>query len=118
MVTLLVDPRAEVHLTSGILPTKRIDLPNEHIAKALSNLNIMFMVQPLINNVNDFEIPLPCSDAGTWSWIYKSDVNTWKEISAIKAISQNAQLSSDSKEIYEGWLKIKNALGNDEKKSL
>jgi len=48
-VGLLMDPRAAVHLTSGILPVKRIDIPVEQFAKALNNIQLAFLTAPVLS---------------------------------------------------------------------
>ncbi|MCK4258920.1 MAG: hypothetical protein KAX49_08080 [Halanaerobiales bacterium] len=104
MVTLLVDPNAGIHITSGILPTKYVTLPDEHISKVLAAMNIAFRVEPLISHTSTLSLPLPAVKDAQWSWVSQSE-NTVNEI---QNASEKARLSPGQQEIYEGWLKMKN----------
>ena len=44
--TMLVDPRAAIHATSGILPVKSIDIPTGQYASALNRMETLFLNYP------------------------------------------------------------------------
>ncbi len=46
ILTLLVDPRGAVHVTSGIVPRKKIELMREHVAPALDAMALTFRSCP------------------------------------------------------------------------
>jgi hypothetical protein len=46
---ILMDPRAAVHLTTGILPVKRVDIPPDLFAQAINNIQIAFLTTPVIS---------------------------------------------------------------------
>lgn len=58
-ITLLVDPRATIHATTGILPVKTLVLPQHFVHEALANMEISFRVGPLLSRIK----PVPVSQA-------------------------------------------------------
>ena len=112
-VTLLMDPSAGVHLSTGILPTKFVELFNHTSAKLLSGLNISFMVAPFIADKVDPGIPIPGTINADWKWTHKSDVTTWQSDADI-AEGKTKQLSGLKKQqVYEGWLRLNNLKTNN-----
>jgi hypothetical protein len=106
-LTLLMDPRAKVHLTTGILPKRSIELPSRVSSAAKSAKEAFFQVAPLISPGGDVSMPLPSDDFGKWSWAYRPQVTMWKEADAITAISDRAGFHPRPQQISEGWLKLK-----------
>lgn len=47
---LLLDPRATVHATCGLLPAKAIDIPAEHYSDTLKHLEVTFLSTPILTN--------------------------------------------------------------------
>jgi hypothetical protein len=112
-VNLLMDPSAGVHLSTGILPTKFVELFNHNSAKLLSGLNISFMIAPFIADKVDPGIPIPSSINADWKWTHKSDVTTWQSDADI-AEGKTKQLSGLKKQqVYEGWLRLNNLKTNN-----
>jgi len=112
-VTLLMDPSAGVHLSTGILPTKFVELFNHNTSKLLSGLNISFMVAPFIADKVAPSIPIPSSINADWKWTHKSDVTTWQSDAGI-AEGKTKQLSGFKKQqVYEGWLRLNNLKKNN-----
>jgi hypothetical protein len=109
MLTLLVDPRGSVHVTSGILPRKKIELMREHIAPALDAMALTFRVGPVLVDPDVIRMPLPAEIKGGWSWVRKVNVTTWQEDRVVKA-TQDALLPELPALISEGWLKVSGAL--------
>lgn len=56
-ITLLVDPRATIHATTGILPVKTLQLPQRFVHQALASMEISFKVGPLLSKIK----PVPAS---------------------------------------------------------
>lgn len=106
-LTLLLDPRAGVHLTSGILPTKYSEIPQDYISAALNKMYVIFGINPLINIPEKTNIPLPTMDKEfQWSWVTQSDIDVWKETSEIDKVDSKAVFPGKQYEINEGWLKL------------
>ena len=106
-LTLLMDPRAKVHLTTGILPKRSIELSSRVSSAAKSAKEAFFQVSPLISPGGDVSMPLPSDDFGKWSWAYRPQVTMWKEADTITATSDRAGFHPRPQQISEGWLKLK-----------
>lgn len=112
-MTLLIDPSAGVHLSTGILPTKFVELFGHNSSEQLSSLNTSFMVAPFIAEKVEPDIPIPTSINANWKWTHKSDVTTWIKDEDISE-GKRKQLSGFKKQqIYEGWLKLSNLKTNN-----
>lgn len=86
-LTLLVDPRAGVHATTGLLPAKRVSLDRNQVEQALAALQASFRLGPLLTQIEPtpaqgdakpaFEhavrFPIPAEQGGTWSWWERSE---------------------------------------------
>ncbi len=114
ILTLIVDPRAEVHATSCMLPAKSIQLPDEYLANALAAMNVTFQVAPLVGKGPVPDIPLPNTDVGEWSWLYRTAPGPWQENRQIRTPDSKAHLSPAPGHISEGWLKLSGATGEGE----
>jgi hypothetical protein len=114
-LVLLIDPRGGVHITTGILPVKFIELPHYHISEALSAMEASFLTAPLITRPitsDSIDMPLPAVTNGNWSFVYKKE-NRWNEL-AVTSKGQNIVFASGNQGIIEGWLKLRKA--NEETK--
>ncbi|MDQ3982847.1 MAG: hypothetical protein M3271_09245, partial [Actinomycetota bacterium] len=79
---LLVDPRAGVHVTTGILPVRRFQLPAAFVQPALETVEVAFRIGPALTSERPTPVqagqtppfsssiayPLPAEQNGTWSW--------------------------------------------------
>ncbi len=135
ILTMLFDPRGKVHATSGILPTKAIDIPKEQFVEALKAMEITFLTAPILIDNQEYEldqlgIPIPQEPEYEWSWITKEG-EEWQEKPKIEEKTQNYDGEAGSEEdkpiqlqkgfvkvtpeatftqeirIREGWLKLK-----------
>jgi len=86
-LTMLVDPRGKVHATSGILPTKAIDIPPDQYTAALQGIEITFLSAPILTP-GKISLPLPDEPGYVWSWLEYAK-NTWSEISTIPTIAKS-----------------------------
>jgi hypothetical protein len=91
--TMLIDPRAKVHLVSGILPTKIIDIPPDQYTKALSKIDIFFLASPVLSPVGKIALPLPAEHGYEWSWLSMHD-DKWSEVSKIGKIDKHKVLAA------------------------
>jgi len=87
ILTMLVDPRGKVHATSGILPTKAIDIPPDQYTAALQGIEITFLSAPILTP-GKISLPLPDEPGYVWSWLEYAK-NTWSEISTIPTIAKS-----------------------------
>lgn len=111
LLTLLVDPRSGVHISSGILPTKLIDLPPELVSTALGKLEVPFLVAPVLGERRADglpNIPLPANMPGVWSWISQHAAKP----APIKSETAPARSLFATMALYEGWLALRQQEGD------
>ncbi|MCE7996838.1 MAG: hypothetical protein HEP71_33060 [Roseivirga sp.] len=128
MVTLLVDPRAGIHATTGILPVTDIKIPDQFISAALEQIEITFKTGPLLTRVSkaptsDKQSPtytdginfLPLAEKhGKWSWWESAVASvgadpTWTGYDLLNPGTQ-AELPDAPATLREGYLKFKTDL--------
>ncbi|RPD42788.1 hypothetical protein [Chitinophaga barathri] len=108
-VLLLLDPRAAVHATMGILPTKAIDIPASMYLDTLSILEMTFLVAPVFRGASGFQLPLPKEEGYQWSWIEEEMIpggNTWVTDPEIATTTGQAVAAYTPQRITEGWLRL------------
>ena len=91
-LTLLVDPRGVFHATSGILPSKVIDIPAEQYAEALANINVTFLTSPILSDRRQLQLPLPVEPEHQWSWLEQRG-SDWSEIPAQPVLQRSTFLT-------------------------
>jgi hypothetical protein len=79
-VTMLVDPKGSLHVTSGILPVKSIAIPKDQYEDALRRIAVTFLTAPVLSTENHLKLGLPNEADFTWSWLEKTDERQWHEI--------------------------------------
>jgi hypothetical protein len=108
-VTMLIDPRALVHTTIGVLPTKGIQIPPYQYADALKRIEMSFLAAPLLVDRrrpdSPREIALPIADPPGyhWSWLEKHGKD-WTAM-PINAGGLYTPFTA-AVEAREGWLKL------------
>jgi hypothetical protein len=115
-LTMLIDPRASIHATTAILPSKILDLPDKFIEPALSAMDINFNVGPILstlttekNTTNKDEVatilvPKPSEKNGIWSWMELNE-SDWTSY-PIKSTNDNAIFSNVKPILRSGILKL------------
>lgn len=110
VLTMLVDPKGNVHASSGILPTKVIDIPPDQYAAALQAIGITFLSTPILTNYRQMSLPLPVEPGYSWSWLEEEN-ETWTEIAIAPRIEQEVFKAEFGKTIWNhlldrsiGWL--------------
>lgn len=111
--SMLLDPRGKVHLTSGILPTKSLEIPDDQYQAALRRIEVTFLSSPLLADADEVSIALPKEPGFSWSWLEKRNTN-WTELPAEpdgeSAFIQTPQTSarfSRNLSLRDGWLKLR-----------
>jgi hypothetical protein len=67
--TTIVDPRAPVHVTTGVLPTVTMQIPPDQYLRAMRQLAVTFTTRPVLGGQLGPRIPLPTEAGFTWSWV-------------------------------------------------
>lgn len=108
---MLVDPRGAVHATTGLLPTKSIELPPDQINEALRRIEITFLSTPILSDSDKLHLPLPNEPGYRWSWLERQE-DSWHEIGTVGVIRRQtfARAFDNGSEIYAAlidkrWLK-------------
>ncbi|HLO03999.1 MAG TPA: hypothetical protein VK191_12895 [Symbiobacteriaceae bacterium] len=114
-LTMLVDPRAVVHATTGILPTTALSIPNRFVGPALANMALFFRVGPLLTGAQVSQdgsvtvlMPQPTEQNGTWSWL--ESVAGQMQPFPIGPVDQTAMLSNVPASLRTGYLQLSGAL--------
>jgi hypothetical protein len=112
LVTLLLDPRGEVHALTGLLPSKIVSLPAAYYEDALARMAVTFRTGPVLTDAAAVRIPPPSERNGQWSWVQRtdaakadSDPTAWESPGIVKA-DQQARLPDAPTRLVEGWLKL------------
>jgi|GEM_PF-2974763 len=112
-VTLLLDPRTQIKIQSGILPAATLMLPPQH-ASVLGSHEIFFQVSPVVGSAGSLSLPHPSKKYGTWSWLNlegRSSNGTWesiwKETADFDQKTGKDGLPLYPLEIREGWLRLR-----------
>ncbi|HEX8363529.1 MAG TPA: hypothetical protein VF613_25640, partial [Longimicrobium sp.] len=109
-VTLLMDPRAAVHATTGVLPVKEIDLPAESYARALRSIEVAFFTHPVLRGAQGLELPVPDEAGFSWHWTtgVKQDGTARPHDEKLRApaTGDRAHFSFSPQVAQDGWLKL------------
>ncbi|MEU1722730.1 IPT/TIG domain-containing protein [Nonomuraea sp. NPDC005692] len=118
-VSMLVDPRAAVHATTGLLPTARVALPPRFVTDALAAMDVTFRVNGGLTDqtisaagATTVLMPVPKERTGTWSWT-ENDAGTWTSY-ATGPNDTTARLPTVAPVLRRGLLQLSAALGDQE----
>ncbi|MFE7129887.1 hypothetical protein ACFVIM_03430 [Streptomyces sp. NPDC057638] len=124
-VTVLADPRAAIHATTGILPVTRLDIPQPYVETALASMEIAFRTGPLLTSVGPapaggttgespgqaITYPTPAEQNGTWSWWEPGPVGTWTGYDLVKTATSGTTPQRNT--LREGFLQFIATPGDD-----
>lgn len=110
-IGLLVDPRGCISAITGILPVKRITIPEDQYTDALKSIRVTFLSAPLLGDHlpqdhqpdTPVDIPVGIETGKAWSWLTVEN-EKWTEKSILTG-SQQAIFKHPQK-AHEGWLKL------------
>jgi len=100
-VTLIVDPRAPVHATTGILPVVEQQIPSDQYADALRKIAVSFTTHPVLRPSGGLSLPLPIEAGFGWSWVATRAAPI--PLPA-RAGSDHATYGFSPQRLLEGWL--------------
>jgi hypothetical protein len=110
-VSMLLDPRGVVHITSGIQPVKSISIPPADYIAALRAIAVTFKTAPLLTGAA-IELPLPAEPGYTWSWIEHAPEG-WAETDLEPSAAITEARFAGPAELRDGWLKLRPVPGNE-----
>ncbi|MET3724606.1 hypothetical protein [Sphingomonas trueperi] len=103
-ITFLMDPRAPVHVTSGILPVEQIAVPPDQYGAALNRLEVSFITRPVLRRSGGLVLPLPLESGYGWSWIQQGQAEPLP-LSA-NAGTEVAAFGYTPQQLLEGWTRL------------
>ncbi len=80
LVSMLLDPRGKVHVTTGILPVKDISVPPDQYLPAMQRIGVTFLTTPLLSPARNIHSLLPKEEGFQWSWLETSGGENWREV--------------------------------------
>lgn len=99
---LLLEPYSAVHVTTGILPRKKITVPDEAL-EALERLAASFRVGPVLTPAERAVMPLPEVAQRAWEWVEQEGESS-VAMPAERASAQ-AAVAATPVRLREGWLR-------------
>jgi hypothetical protein len=109
-VLMLVDPRAGIHATAGILPTQYVEIPPYQYADTLAGLEMTFLTTPVLKESTGLSLPVPAESGYVWSWVEEEQVagvtSEWIVTPNIGAPTANAVWQYTPQSVTEGWLRL------------
>ena len=100
--TVLMHPKGVIHLTSGILPVKKLKLPEESYKTALRTIELTFLASPIVTPVNELMVSLYQDSRYEWSWL-KAEKEKSEAISEtnVPLFNRTLQRRHMKKDIFE-----------------
>jgi hypothetical protein len=108
-ILMLVDPRATIHATTGILPTKNISIPSDQYMDTLSILEMTFLTTPVLKGVTGFNLPVPKEAGYDWSWVQAVNFQLqeqWTVTPNVDYDLNQAIADYTPQTLNEGWLRL------------
>jgi len=106
---MLIDPRAAVHATMGILPTQSLVIPPDQYTDTLAGLELSFPVKPLLRAAGGLAVPLPAAAGYAWSWITEESTRLgtrWAVDPELQPPTAGALWQYSPQTLTEGWLRL------------
>jgi hypothetical protein len=104
-LTLLMLPAGKVHLTSGLLPRKALELADDWVTPGLSKVVPSMVVGPLLVDPAEIRLPNVASLGSHQQFTRRTGPLTWKD-DPILASTTNAYLPKMAHEVQEGWIRV------------
>lgn len=101
--TLIVDPRAPVHVSTGVLPTAELAIPPDQYSDAMRSLAVTFAMHPLLRPARGLELTVPEIAGYDWSWVA---VGADPVLLAGQANGSRPVYGYTPQTLIEGWLKL------------
>lgn len=109
-LSLLIDPRARVHATTGLWPVKAIGIPPDICAAALRNIEVTFFTHPILRSHQALSLPVPPEPGFTWEWttsVLRGGVQVPRdEPLSPSQVGDRAAFSYTPQTAEDGWLKL------------
>jgi hypothetical protein len=104
-LTILMLPAGKVHITSGILPRKALELADTWVGPGLAAMVPSMRVGPLLVDPAEIRLPNVASLGGKQQFTRRTGPISWKD-DPILASTTNAYLPKMPHEVQEGWIRV------------
>jgi hypothetical protein len=104
-LTLLMHPAGKVHLTSGVLPRKYVQLARDWVGPGLAVMSPSVRVGPVLVDPDKISLPKVSSFPKDQVWIRRDTPSTWKT-DPILAATQTALFPEMPSDVQEGYIRI------------
>ena len=104
-LTLLMNPAGRVHLTSGVLPRKALQLARDWVAPGLSVMAPSARIGPVLIDPAKVRLPKVSAFPTDQMFTRRDTPSTWKD-DPILAATQTALLPDLPHEVQEGYIRI------------
>jgi hypothetical protein len=104
VLTMLIDPRAAVHATTGVLPVEELSIPADQYSNTLANMEVTFFTMPVLQQQLGLNVPLPAQSGYVWGWVNPGAADAIPL--AANAVSSNAVWGYSPQTLLEGWLEL------------
>ena len=107
---MLVDPRAPVHATTGVLPTLRLPIPSDQSQAVTNSLDLTLFAAPVLSGAAGLAIPVPKvagyalsfldvepDGSGSFEWVVTPD---------LAPPSTSGLWAFSPQQVREGWLRL------------
>jgi hypothetical protein len=111
-LTLFMVPGAQVSLTTGLLPRKRIALQREWFSGVMDALSPSFRAGPLLIDPEIVRLPKISGLGKNQRFTHKPNALDWRD-DPIVAATQTAYLPELPTEVKEGWIRVAAEDGED-----
>ncbi|PTL81146.1 hypothetical protein [Vitiosangium sp. GDMCC 1.1324] len=101
--TFLLDPRAQVHATTGVLPSPQLRIHPDHYSRALTDMEVSFLTAPFLSDKGALRLPVPVEPGHVWSWVTQEPGGAWAQTHELEPPNPRAAFSAPQ-ELREGWL--------------
>jgi beta-lactam-binding protein with PASTA domain len=102
---LLMSPGSDVHVTTGLVPQKRIGLMREWTSPALSRLSPVLRVGPVLRDSAATRLPVAADIRGHWLFHHRPHAGDWASDTVVSASTQ-ALFFETLPEACDGWLQV------------
>ncbi len=104
-VTMLIDPRAKVRATVGMVPSQTLVVPPDQVTAALRRMSVTFLTAPVLCTKDSPAFPVPGEGGGVWSWLTHGPSGDWPT-ATVARVDPGQTRSYSPQTIVEGWLRL------------
>lgn len=103
---LLLDPTAGIHITSGMLPQKTVELSKEWINTLLPELTFFMKTAPVLTGQDtDFKTAIPVQEMPGFSWKWMTlKQSQW--VAESQLVPPQSDRFLEQPQLFDGWLSL------------